>query len=357
MRKRVLVAMSGGVDSSCAAALLKEQGYDVIGATMQLWPQEDCGKHGARACCSLEAIEDARRVAAKLNIPFYVINLIEEFRRDVIDYFCNSYKEGITPNPCILCNEKVKFGHLLKKAKELDCDYLATGHYAAVQYDTSGGRYLIKEGRGKNKDQSYVLFSLTQEQLQHSLFPLAAFTKDEVRRIAKKFGLPTSEKEESQDICFVTGKDYSRFLQTRCNDALVPGDIVDTAGNILGTHNGIAFFTIGQRKGTGVALGKPAYVVEIDKAKNRIVMGDKADVFKDALIAQGTSWISIDCLREPMRVKAKIRYNHEKAHALISPEDNEKVHVKFDEPQPAITPGQAVVFYDYDVVVGGGWIT
>ncbi len=353
--KKVVVAMSGGVDSSVAALLLKQQGYDVIGVTMRLWPKELCGSHGKKSCCSLESIEDARAVANQLGIPYYVLNVEDDFSRDVIDYFCAEYSRGRTPNPCIVCNQKIKFGALLARAKGLGADYVATGHYASHGYDSESGRYFIKEGKDKAKDQSYVLFNLSQEQLQNILLPLGEFAKAEVREMARSNGLKVSEKPESQEICFVLDGDYRDFIKERIRD-ITPGKIVDVEGRNLGEHKGVAFYTVGQRKGLGIAAGKPLYVIQIDAEKNSVVVGDEELVKQKELFASRVSWMASDGIEAYIRAKAKIRYNHKKADCEIFPISDGEVKVVFDEPQHAITPGQAVVFYDDDKVLGGGWI-
>ena len=363
--KRVVVAMSGGVDSSVAASLLKDKGYEVIGVTMRLWPEELCGLHGQRSCCSLESIEDARAVANRLGIPYYVLNVKDEFKREVIDYFCSEYSRGRTPNPCIVCNNKIKFSTLLEKAKDLGADYVATGHYASLDYDAVSGRYFIKEGKDKTKDQSYVLFNLTQGQLKYMLLPLGELTKKEVRELARAKDLRISEKPESQEICFVLNGDYRDFIKDRLRD-IAPGKIIDTEGRNLGEHRGIAFYTVGQRKGLGIAAGRPLYIIQIDAEKNSILVGEEEDVRKKELIASEISWMAVDSMKGamrngsgrngPLRARAKIRYNHKKADCQIIPVSDGEVEVIFDEPQHAITPGQAVVFYEGEKILGGGWI-
>lgn len=353
--KKVVVAMSGGVDSSVAASLLKKQGYDVIGITMRLWPEELCGLHGERSCCSLESTEDARVVANQLGIPYYVLNVEENFKREVIDYFCSEYSKGRTPNPCIVCNQKIKFGTLLAKARSLGGECVATGHYAFVDYDSKSGRYFIKEGKDKAKDQSYVLFNLSQEQLQNALFPLGKYTKAQVREIARSNNLKVSEKLESQEICFVLNGDYRDFIKERIRN-ITPGKIIDKEGRDLGEHKGAPFYTVGQRKGLGIAAGRPLYVLQIDAEKNSIIVGDEEDVKRRELSASDVSWMAIRGINAGIRAKAKIRYSHKKADCEISPIKDGEIKVIFDEPQHAITPGQAVVFYDGEVVLGGGWI-
>jgi tRNA-specific 2-thiouridylase len=363
MTKRIVLAMSGGVDSSVAASLLVDKGYDVIGLFMRLGiVVEDDYKAGTkRGCCSVQDASDARRVSDSLGIGFYVLNFKEEFD-EIIDYFCNEYASGRTPNPCILCNHKLKFGKLLSLAHALEADYIATGHYARVE--ETNGRYLLKRGVDQRKDQSYVLFSLAQGQLSRVLFPLGAMTKDEVRQKARNLDLKTKDKRESQEICFVPENNYRKLiLERRAHEAegigsgqVEPGLIKDTEGRVLGKHPGIEFFTIGQRRGIGVTFGRPKYVVSINPADNTITVGSKTDLLESGLTASDLNWISINKLENPMEVQAKIRYNHKPSKAMIYPVEGERVKVIFDEPQLAITPGQAIVFYDGDIVVGGGWI-
>jgi len=355
--KRVVVAMSGGVDSSVAAALLKEQGYEVIGMTMKMWPKSSCGYDKKRACCSLEGITDARVVAEKLNIPYYVINLEKEFKKEIIDYFCKQYMEGRTPNPCIICNEKAKFGHLLQSAKKVGANLIATGHHARVEYDKKTKRYFLKKGKDKAKDQSYVLFSLTQKQLLHVVLPIGYITKKRVRAIAKKLGLRhVCRKLSSQEICFIPDDNYPKFLIKEMGLKPKKGPIVDTRGKVLGEHKGIPFYTIGQRHGLGIAHTEPLYVVKIDKENDRLIVGEKQETKQASLTVESVNWISIEKTRRPLKLKVKIRYAHKAAGAIIKDVGGKKVLVEFNERQEAVTPGQAAVFYKGDVVVGGGWI-
>jgi tRNA-specific 2-thiouridylase len=348
--------MSGGVDSSVAAFLLKEQGYDVVGVTMQLWPKELCGSHGAKSCCSLRAIEDAKYVAAKLDITHYVVNLQKEFARDVIDYFCAEYSKGRTPNPCIVCNRKIKFGKLLERARVLGADYLATGHYARIGRDAKSGRFSIRAAADKSKDQSYFLFDLGQRQLRRLLFPLGDRTKSEAREIARSAGFSKiNDKPESQDVCFITGGNYRDFVKNRIK-GIKPGSVVDTCGKFMGMHKGIPFYTIGQREGLGIAAGRPIYVVRLDPRKNEVVVGDAAEVKGKELTANNVRWMGKTGLERPVYAQARIRYNHKKADCIIIPLSARKVRAVFDEPQNAITPGQAFVFYGGEKILGGGWI-
>ncbi|HEX9022683.1 MAG TPA: tRNA 2-thiouridine(34) synthase MnmA [Geobacteraceae bacterium] len=355
--KRVVVAMSGGVDSSVTAALLKERGYDVIGVSMQVWDYSkfshaDGEKFGS--CCSLDDIHDARRVAEQIGIPFYVVNFEEEFQRHVIDDFVAEYFRGRTPNPCVRCNQWVKFSLLLKKARDLAADFLATGHYARIVEDQKGHFHLLK-GVDEGKDQSYFLFTLTQEQLAATLFPLGGMSKQEVRRLAAGYGLRVAEKGESQEICFVPDNDYVRFLDEARPGAASPGDIVDSRGNVMGRHNGTYRYTVGQRKGLGVAHSHPLYVLGVDVAANTVIVGEKDELLSHGLLAADVNWIA------PAPVSAseatcKIRYRHRPVSCRILPLEGNRVEVRFPRPERAVTPGQAVVFYDGEEVLGGGWI-
>jgi tRNA-specific 2-thiouridylase len=356
-KKSVMIGMSGGVDSSVAAAILLEKGYDVIGVTMQIWPETpEEVKLTEGGCCSLSAVDDARRVANALGIPYYVLNFKEVFEDRVINYFIDEYLLGRTPNPCIACNRHVKFEALLNKAVSMGIDYIATGHYAIIEYDENRKRYLLKKSVTQAKDQTYALYNLTQEQLARVLMPIGDYSKDVVRQKAADLGLYVASKPDSQEICFVDDNDYGSFIQENTDKKIIPGNFVDTQGNVLGRHKGLIHYTVGQRKGLGIALGKPMYVVGLDVENNNVILGDNSEVFGQELIAYDLNFISIDTLEEPMRVKAKIRYSAKEADALIIPLEKDKVKVVFDTPQRAITPGQSVVFYEDDIVVGGGII-
>src|SRR5213593_3120554 len=347
----IAVAMSGRVDSSTAAVLLQEQGEDIVGLSMQLW--RDNGR-----CCSLDDLWDARRVATQIGIPYYVLNLEKDFENTVVAPFVETYLRGETPSPCILCNNYVKFHHLVEKAAGIGADRVATGHYARVKYDEALGRWLLLRGKDRKKDQSYFLFGLTQEQLSRTLFPLGDLTKPEVREIARKHGLALAEKPDSQEICFVPGGDYKNFLDAYLTEqgAALPdtsGELVTTNGEVIGEHAGIHNFTVGQRKGLGVATGSPLYVIQIKGHSRQVVVGNQQELYSRTLRARRVNLIAVEDLREPMRVSIKIRHRHEPAPALIETSGTDEVLVTFDHPQRAITPGQAAAFYDDDVVVGG----
>jgi len=352
------MAMSGGVDSSVAAAILKQEGYQVIGITMQIEPSDKQPYYISRSdrCCRLSAIEDAKKVAYKLGIPHYVMNFRDIFNQKVIADFCREYSLGRTPNPCIRCNRYIKFGALQEKAKELHADFVATGHHAGIELDEASGRYFLKKGTDQHKDQSYFLYVLTQEQLSRALMPIGNFTKERVREIAGELELPVATKPESQEICFIPDDDYPEFIREFSPQAVKPGPILNRQGDTLGEHRGIPFYTIGQRKGLGLSTREPLYVTTIAHERNAIVVGSKEEVYEVELIASRLNWISLSKLTQPITARAKIRYLHNEAEAEITPIGADKVHVKFKESQMAITPGQAVVFYDGDTVIGGGAI-
>lgn len=353
--------MSGGVDSSVAAALLVREGFDVIGVTLQIWPEgmKPPGRHVG--CCSLDAVTDARRVADRLGIAYYVFNFQDVFAESVIGPFTRAYLQGRTPNPCVWCNERVKFGALADRAVQLGAQALATGHYARVEQDPQSGRYLLLRPKDRRKDQTYALWPLTQAQLQRVLFPLAPYTKEEVRELARALRLPVASKPESQEICFIPDGDYRRYLLENAPEARQPGEIVDTSGRVLGEHDGVAFFTVGQRKGLGLAAGRPLYVVDIDPVRRRVVVGERTEAEAWGLEASGVNWIAVPGLYGPMRVEARIRRTAADAAAIIEPVDapdpKSRVRCLFDSPQWAVTPGQSVVWYRDDVVVGGAIIS
>ena len=353
---KALIGMSGGVDSSVAALLMLEKGFACIGATMRLYGGDSVSPEGSKTCCSLDDVEDARAVAHRLGIRHYVFNFTEEFRRQVMDKFVDTYYEGGTPNPCIDCNRSLKFGKLLQRAEELGCDTVVSGHYARVERDPDSGRYLLKRAADRAKDQTYFLACLTQEQLSRIQFPLGELTKEEVRRIAEAHGFVNARKHDSQDICFVPGGDYTAFLTEYTGKPLEPGDFLNQQGQIVGRHRGTVCYTIGQRKGLGISLGEPAYVTGKDMAAGTVTVGPNEALFSRELWAKDWVFFPFEELKEPMAVTAKIRHSQFDQPATVYPEENGLARVVFDEPQRAISPGQAVVLYQGDTVIGGGTI-
>jgi tRNA-specific 2-thiouridylase len=366
---KIAVAMSGGVDSSAAAAVLQEQGHELVGFTMQLWNQRRGisvdlnGEPLPSRCCSLDDVYDARRVAEELGFPFYVLNLERDFERDVVLPFITSYLNGETPIPCVSCNSRLKFASLDRLAASLGCEKVATGHYARVAYDASTNRHRLLRGRNLQKDQSYFLWELTQDQLSRALFPLGEMSKPEVRDVARQHSLAVAEKQESQEICFVPDGDYAGFIDRYLDaegeaDRIPPaGDLVDSSGAVVGQHGGVHHYTIGQRRGIGIAAERPLYVISIDEAKDRVVVGSPEELLSSEFTAAGVNWVAFDNPTEPVSANVRVRYRHEPVPATITPLPDRRVRVSFAEPQRAITPGQATVFYRGDEVVGGGWIT
>ena len=353
---RVVVGMSGGVDSSVAAWLLKEQGYDVIGVTMQIWQDEDaCSVEENGGCCGLSAVEDARRVAAVLDIPYYVMNFKDEFRNRVIDYFNAEYLNGRTPNPCIACNRYVKWEALLNRSLSIGAEYIATGHYARIE-QLENGRYALRRASVPGKDQTYALYNLTQEQLKRTLMPDGDYSKEQIRRFAAELGLQVADKPDSQDICFVPDGDYASFIEKTTGKKIPGGNFVTPEGKILGRHRGIIHYTVGQRKGLGLALGYPAFVLEIRPETNEVVIGTYEESLTRVLKADQLNFMAVSDLKEPRRVFAKIRYNHKGAWCTVEKTGEDEITCVFEEPIRAVTPGQAVVLYDGEYVLGGGTI-
>lgn len=352
---KALIAMSGGVDSSVAAFLTKSEGYDCVGCTMKLYHNEDIGVSKAHTCCSLDDIEDARAVAYRLGMPYYVFNFSDSFREKVMEKFVRSYEAGLTPNPCIDCNRYMKFDKLYERAKILGCDYVVTGHYARIVEEN--GRFVLKKALDLSKDQSYVLYSMTQEQLAHTLFPLGSLPKTEVRQIAEEQGFSNARKPDSQDICFVPDGDYKGFMERYTEKSYPVGDFLDENGKVVGHHNGAVGFTVGQRKGLGLAMGTPVYVTGKSMENNTVSVGGERLLYKKRLIASDMNWIAFDTPCATFRAKAKTRYRQAEQPATVTVAKDGKIEIEFDEPQRAITPGQAVVLYEGDTVIGGGTIT
>lgn len=357
MKEKVVVGMSGGVDSSVAAYLLKEQGYDVIGVTMQIWEDEEQQRTEENGgCCGFSAVDDARRVADRLEIPYYVMNFKQEFQEKVVDYFVEEYLAGRTPNPCIACNRYVKWESLLKRSMEIGADYIATGHYARIA-KLPNGRFAIRNSVTARKDQTYALYNLTQFQLTHTLMPIGEYEKDQVRRIAQEAGLPVAAKPDSQDICFVPDGDYAAFLKKKAGERMPgEGDFVTRDGTVLGKHKGITHYTIGQRKGLGLSMGEPVFVSELRPKTNQVVVGEEPQVFKKELLCDHLNFMGMEDLKEPRRVWAKVRYAHKGQWCRIERQGRDLIRAEFEEPVRAITPGQAVVFYEGEYVLGGGII-
>ena len=355
-RKKVVVGMSGGVDSSVAAWLLKKQGYDVIGVTMQIWQEEEEQVQEENGgCCGLSAVDDARRVASSLGIPYYVMNFRKEFKEHVIDYFIDEYLHGRTPNPCIACNRYVKWESLLERSRRIGADYIATGHYARIE-KLPNGRFSLRVSETGAKDQTYALYNLTQEQLSSTLMPVGSYTKDEIRKMAKELGLLVAEKPDSQDICFVPDGDYASFIEETTDAGSRPGNFVLSDGSVVGTHKGIIHYTVGQRKGLGLSLGHPVFVLEIRPDTNEIVVGTGEESLTRKVRARHINVMSVEDLPEKKRVFAKIRYNHKGAWCTAEKTGEDEILCTFDEPQRAVTPGQALVLYDGEYVLGGGMI-
>lgn len=355
--KKALIAMSGGVDSSVAALLMKEKGYECMGVTMKLFNNGDICIPREHSCCSLEDVEDARYVSNTLGMPHYVFNFTDRFKEDVIDKFVYCYENGITPNPCIDCNRYLKFEKLFQRAKELECEYIVTGHYAKVEYNEETGRYILKKADDLTKDQSYVLYQMTQEQLKHTMFPLGGLNKTEVRKIAEAHDFINAKKHDSQDICFVQNGSYADFIEEYTGKKYPPGNFVDINGNVLGRHKGIIRYTVGQRKGLGISHERPLFVLAVNPKENTVILTENEGLFTKTLTAKNINLITIEEIKEPVRLLAKIRYSHKEQPATVVQTDSDTITVEFDEPQRAITKGQAVVLYDGDTVVGGGIIS
>lgn len=355
--KKVIIGMSGGVDSSVAALLLKEQGYEVIGVTLNLCKIKEDNKLSKKEICNEDLVNDAKNVADKLEIPYHELNFKDEFKKKVIDSFAREYINAKTPNPCVMCNRNIKFEKLLVEAKQkFNADYIATGHYAKVCYNEKTNRYFLKQSLDDKKDQTYVLYSLTQEQLSCVLFPLGDYTKEQVRKIARENGLINANKQDSQEICFIEDNDYAKYITEKYDYKPIQGNFIDKSGKVLGKHKGIINYTIGQRRGLGLSLKKPMYVCKIEKEKNNVVLGFEEDLYSNTLECNNVIFAQFDKLEKPMKVTAKIRYSAKKSKATIFPIENGNVKVIFDKPERAITPGQAVVFYDNNILLGGGTI-